>query len=151
MWRIGSMWMVGGRWGGWMGGGGEQGSSLDNIFSLRRWCSHLDRRVLQLLSSFPACVAGLSSPLSRIKETKKKKSALSYLPELVSAFLSENHTADKNRSLTKAVREEVGQTKATALVIAPHRLTVCFCILLRQALALPCLKIVHGRLSQPFA
>ena len=55
--------------------------------------------------------------------------------------------------MTKAVRgeeeeeeevEEVGQqqrqTKATAFVIAPHRSTVCYCNVLRQALPLPNLK-----------
>ena len=60
--RFGSM-RMGGLWGG-------VGSWLDNIFSFRRWhCLHLDGGVVQLLSSLPAFVVGLSSPPTRIKDT----------------------------------------------------------------------------------
>ena len=56
--RFGSMWMGGGEtWGEKQVGWGE------NIFYLRRWHSLLlDGGVLQLLSSLPDFVVGLSSP-----------------------------------------------------------------------------------------
>ena len=64
---LGEVWVDVDGWGERGGGAGWP----ENIFQLRRWhLLLLDRGVLQLLSSFPDFVVGLSSSLTRIKDTQ---------------------------------------------------------------------------------